>query len=438
MDAAAAKSRDAFLQIQSLPGREKNKILECLKTQLRARQSVIETANAEDLASAKEQVDEGKLSQSLFARLDISGAKFEKLIIGIDQIIALDDPVGKVTYANQMAPGLNLYRTTCPIGVLAVIFEARPDAAVQIGALALKSGNAVLLKGGKEAARSNAAIVHTFQAALEEAGHPKEAIQNIDTREDVAQLLKMDKYVDLVIPRGSNELVRYIKNNTTIPVLGHADGICAVYVDKAADMDKALKIVIDSKTHYPAACNAMETLLVHQDVVSIFLPGLKHMSGVSFVADPQSIEHLPDARTNAASEDDFVTEFLSLKCAIKVVSSLEEACAHINSHGSHHTDCIVSEDPQAQEAFCQRVDSAGVFVNASTRFADGFRFGFGAEVGISTNRIHARGPVGLDGLCLYKYRLYGNGQGAGDFDTAPYMHKPIEGIHGIEDIPERK
>eukprot|EP00397_Hematodinium_sp_SG-2012_P043815 GEMP01048792.1.p1 GENE.GEMP01048792.1~~GEMP01048792.1.p1 ORF type:complete len:457 (+),score=101.56 GEMP01048792.1:37-1371(+) len=438
MEDLARRSREAYLTIQSLSTENKNKVLQCLKTQLRTRQGIIEAANDEDVTIAKEQVEKGTLSKSLFARLSISGTKFDSLLTGIDQIIALEDPVGKITYANQMAPGLALYRVTCPIGVLAIIFEARPDAAVQIGALALKSGNAVLLKGGKEARRSNLAIVETFQAALQECGLSRDAIQMVDTREDVASLLKMDKFIDLVIPRGSNSLVRYIKDNTTIPVLGHADGLCAVYVDAAADLDKAVKIVTDSKMHYPAACNATETLLVHEKVAASFLPMIASMEGVTFRADTRSTKHLPEAQTVAATEEDFITEFSSLQLAVKVVDSLKDACAHINACGSHHTDAIVSEDADAQEYFCSTIDSAGVFVNASTRFADGFRFGFGAEVGISTNRIHARGPVGLEGLVLYKYRLYGDGHQAGQFDTKPFEHTRLSNIHSVDDIPERQ
>jgi len=378
--------------------------------------------------------------------LNISGAKFDNLITGIDDIIKLPDPIGVVTYANKVADGLNLYRQTCPIGVLLIIFEARPDAAVQIAGLAMKSGNALLLKGGKEAQHSNAALVSAMAAALEEVGLPPNCIQGVSTRTEIGELLKQDRYIDLVIPRGSNELVRSIKDASRIPVLGHADGICAVYVHEDADLEKAVKIVVDSKTNYCAACNSMETLLVNEKVVSKFLPmlatGLSTKDDVHYKADQICLPFLPPDKTEPATEADFNEEFMCHTMAVKSVDTLEAAIEHINEHSSGHTESIVTEDAQAAETFMSRIDSAGVYHNASTRFADGFRYGFGAEVGISTNRIHARGPVGLEGLTIHKYRLYGNGHTAagfgGDSPAHTFMHQRIPGISRTDDIPEAK
>jgi len=296
--------------------------------------------------------------------------------------------------------------------------EARPEAAVQIASLAIKSSNAVILKGGKEAARSVEALMKGFRKALEGAGLPGDAVQVVSTREDVKRLLELDEFVDLVIPRGSNELVRSVMNSTRIPVLGHADGICAVYVDKDADCETAVKVVVDSKTNYPAACNSAETLLVHSDCVESILSVIGAAladAGVKLHADADSIQFLPASCTVPAKESDFLTEYLSLEMAVKVVQDVHDAIEHINEHGSHHTDAIVTENGVTAETFLQGVGSAGVFYNASTRFADGFRYGFGAEVGVSTNRIHARGPVGMEGLVIYKYRLHGSGQVVADF-----------------------
>jgi len=354
----------------------------------------------------------------------------------------LPDPIGQVSYAMRLAEGLELYRQTCPIGVLLIIFEARPDAAVQIAGLAMKSGNALLLKGGKEAQRSNAALVAAMSAALEEVNLPRDCIQGVDTRTAVAELLKQDKYIDLVIPRGSNELVRSIKDASRISVLGHADGICAVYADEFADVDKAVRVCVDAKTNYCAACNSMETLLVHRKVIGGFLPklaaALSQKEGVRFKADSACLPHLPKDMSEPCCQADFDTEFLCHTMAVKAVDSVKEAIEHINAHGSGHTDVVVTEDPQVAETFMSRVDSAGVYHNASSRFADGFRYGFGAEVGISTNRIHARGPVGLDGLTIHKYRLYGSGHTAAGFaGQSPeyrFLHQRIEQVSRTEDI----
>ena len=303
-----------------------------------------------------------------------------------------------------------MYRVTCPIGVIGVIFESRPDALVQIASLALKSGNAVLLKGGREAERTNAALCDALREAAADVGLPADFAQLLHSREDVAAMLKEDALIDLIIPRGSKEFVRYIMDNSRIPVLGHSDGICHVYVDKSADVEMAVSIAVDSKAQNVAVCNACETLLVHRDIAADFLPKLlpamqeKH---VRLLGDEATRAIIP---VEAATEEDWRTEYLDYVLSIRVVDSLEAAIAHINRYGSHHTDCIVTRDDAAAKAFLTRVDSAGVYRNVSTRFADGFVYGFGAEVGIATGKLHARGPMGLDGLTTYKYKLLGDGQ----------------------------
>lgn len=446
MEEAAKRARGAAQVLAGVSIEKKNEALQAFKRQLLKSRAEIEEANRLDKADAEAAVKEGTLSTALQKRLDVTGAKFDTLLTGIDDILRLADPVGAVTYANKISEGLDLYRVTCPIGVLLIIFEARPDAAVQIASLAMKSGNALLLKGGKEAHRSNAALVAAMAAALQEVGLPDGCIQRVDSRADVAELLKLEQHIDLVIPRGSNELVRSIKDVSRIPVLGHADGICAVYVDEHADLEKAVKICVDSKTQYAAACNSMETLLVHEKVAASFLPrlaeALSSHQDVRYKADEACRPHLPAAVTELAEEADFFEEFLCHTMAVRAVPSVDAAIQHINSHGSHHTDAIVTEDRAVAEQFLRTVDSAGTFHNASTRFADGFRFGFGAEVGISTNRVHARGPVGLEGLVIYRYRLYGDGHVVGEFSgkqpSRHYVHEPIQGVSQLSEILARR
>lgn len=430
----AQRARAASLQLQYVPTERKNAALAAIKDRLAARRQDIIAANLKDQEAARAAVADGKLSSALYKRLDLNGpdgSKFESLLQGLDDVTRLDDPAGKVTLATRLDDGLDIYRVTCPVGVICIIFEARPECCVQISSLCLKSGNAVILKGGKEAAHSNAILVETIREALASVPDmPVDCVQLISSREAVSTLLALDEYVDLVIPRGSNSLVRYVQSNTRIPVLGHADGLCAVYVDEHADADKAVHVVVDAKTNYPAACNAAETLLVHRSLLSTLLPRLGEAlakAGVQLRADAECLPHLPPQTTRAAADEDFHTEFLDLTLAVKAVGSVEEAVEHINTHGSRHTDAIVSEDARAAELFMARVDSANVYHNASTRFADGFRYGFGAEIGVSTNKTHARGPVGLEGLMIYKYRLHGSGQGAGDYGPGKraYKHEPI-------------
>lgn len=391
-----------------------NALLAMQEHLLNAKESILQ-ANSADKEAAQARLEAGKISPSLFKRLELGGKKFDGLLTGIASVRGLPDPVGACSLSREIDEGLHLYRVACPIGVICVIFEARPEAAVQIASLAVKSANAVILKGGKEAEKSNAALVQAIRSALKSVQFPEDAVQLVATREEVRELLDQSKYIDLIIPRGSNELVRYISNNTRIPVMGHADGICSVYVDKMADPGKATDIVVDAKAQYPAVCNAAETILVHREALETILPaigtGLAEV-GVEVRADVPCkgvLQAVQGLKVVDASPEDYDTEFLDLTLAVKVVDSVEEAITHINEHGSGHTDSIVTEDEESAKRFMAMVDSAGVYHNASTRFADGFRLGFGAEVGVSTHRTHARGPVGLEGLMIYKYKLIGQG-----------------------------
>lgn len=416
LEGVARRARKASRGLLSLSTAQKNAALQALYDQLSLKKEAILAANETDKRAARERMDKGELSQSLFKRLELGGKKFDALLAGVKSVAGLSDPVGECSLSREIDEGLQLYRVACPIGVICVIFEARPEAAVQIACLAIKSANAVILKGGKEAEKSNAELVSAVREALRSVSFPEDAVQLVSTREEVKVLLDQSEYIDLIIPRGSNQLVKYITDNTRIPVMGHADGICAVYVDARANPQRARDIVVDAKAQYPAVCNAAETLLVHTNALETVLPvvglGLAE-ANVEVLADEASMAVLkaevPSLKVSAASPEDYDTEFLELKLAVKVVDAVEEAIQHINEHGSGHTDCIVTEDMDVAKQFLAMVDSAGVYHNASTRFADGFRLGFGAEVGVSTHRTHARGPVGLEGLMIYKYKLMGQG-----------------------------
>lgn len=401
----ASEARAASETLATLSLEARNAALLAIARALEAEKASIEAANHEDVAAATRDA----LAPALLKRLKFDGAKIADCVAGLESLARLPDPVGHVRERRELAPGLVLTRSTCPIGVIGIIFESRPDALVQISALCLKSGNCCLLKGGREALRTNRRLFEVVQAAAAAAGVPDGWIQLLETREDVGAMLAMDESIDLLIPRGSNAFVRYIMDNTRIPVMGHADGICHVYVDKAANPAMALDIVEDAKCQYPAVCNATETLLVHADLAAAFLPALEARLSA------RGVRLLGCERTRAiigcppAAEEDWDTEYLDLILSVKVVDGFDAAVRHINAHGSGHTDAIVTQDAAAAESFMNRVDSADVFWNCSTRFADGFRFGLGAEVGISTSKLHARGPVGLDGLMSYKWKLRGGG-----------------------------
>lgn len=427
----AKRAKAAAGRMAQLTTDQKNRALRSVAQQLNEHQARVLAANAKDLEAAQSLVQAGQMTESLYHRLELTEAKWREIIAGIEQLVTMDDPVGRVTLATELDEGLRLYRVTCPIGVVGVIFESRPDALVQIASLCLKSGNSVLLKGGHEAQHSNRALFEIIHAAAITAGIPADAMALLEDREDVAALLGADGLVDLIIPRGSNALVRYVQSNTTIPVLGHAEGICHVYVDRAADLDKARAITLDAKLSYPSACNAVETLVVHRDVAQAFLPEMVsalQQRGVEVRCDERAIEQCGSSNISRATDQDWRTEYGDLILAVRVVDSLEEAIEHINAYGSRHTDAIVTEDRAAFEQFFAEVDSAGVYWNASTRFADGYRYGFGAEVGISTGKLHPRGPVGLEGLVTYKYKLVGNGHTVGMYSgpgARRFTHKPL-------------
>lgn len=421
----AIKSRSAFYSISDSSSEQRNQTLLTLARLLTKNQDTIFEANAQDLSEAESE----HLAAPLLHRLMLNREKLEQVIRGLESLASLDDPLNRTLYATEITDCLKLYRVTSPIGVIGVIFESRPDALVQIASLCIKSGNAVLLKGGREAYRTNNVLCDIVRVALSDNGFPADTAQLLETREDVASMLKEDTLIDLIIPRGSNAFVRYIMDNSNIPVLGHADGICHVYIDKDADPDMAVKIAVDSKTQNVSVCNAMETLLVHREIApSILSVLMKALSdkNVEVRGDKETmdlIECLP------ATDTDWSTEYLDYILSIKIVSSLDEAINHINHYGSHHTDCIVTSDKKTASVFLRRVDSAGVYWNVSTRFADGYVYGLGAEVGISTGKLHARGPMGLEGLTTYKYKLLGNGQTMQEMKngTRKYIHKQLNG-----------
>ena len=400
----------------------RNAALRAIADALKANKERIFAANAEDCRAA----GENGIAPAVMKRLAFNEAKLTDVCKGIDQLISLPDPIGKSLLKRELDAGLVLERVSVPIGVIGVIFEARPDALVQISTLCLKSGNCAILKGGKETAGTNRVFFSIIHDAAVSAGLPSECLLQAELHNEIDELLQCEKDVDLLIPRGSNQFVQYIMNNTKIPVMGHADGICHIYVDRDVDMDMAINIIIDAKTQYTAACNAVETILINREIAPVFLPLLARSlkaAGVK-LRGTQEAEDLIARSSDAAAQidavdimddDDFRTEYLDMIISLKVVADVEEAIDHINRYGSHHTDSILTRDDAVAARFMQMVDSAGVYRNCSTRFADGFRYGFGAEVGISTSKLHARGPVGLEGLVTYKYLLCGNGQIVGDY-----------------------
>jgi len=420
--ARAVQARAASRQLASSAAEARDQALRAAAAILLERSEAVIQANAEDCAQA-----EG-LSPAARARLKVDSAKLAEMARGLEAVASLPDPLGRVRLRRLLDDGLELTQVTCPLGVLAVIFESRPDALLQIGSLAIKSGNAALLKGGREALNTNQLLAEVLHQGLAAAGLPEAAVQLLDGREDVDALLAMDDLVDLVIPRGSTALVRHIQAHTRIPVLGHAEGICHIYLDPSADAAKAVRIVRDAKVQYPSACNAVETLLVHRDartVLGLVAEDLR-AHGVELRGCPRARAALPWMA--AATEADWDTEYGEPILAVRIVDSLDEAVAHIHAHGSGHTEAIVAEDPQAAARFLAEVDASGVYHNASTRFADGYRYGFGAEVGISTGRLHARGPVGLDGLLSTKYLLRGDGHRVSDYagdGARPFLHRDL-------------
>ena len=425
LEKLAQEAKLASYTLASLSTVAKNQALNAVADKLEENKELIFQENSKDLEEAKSLLESGEINKSTFNRLKLDENKMRDMIKGIRDVKKLEDPVNKKLWAMGMDTGLDLYCVSCPIGVIGVIFEARPDVIPQICSLAIKSANAVLLKGGKEAHNTNTILVKLIKEALEQADFPKEAINLLYSREDVAKMLSMDKYIDLIIPRGGNSLVQYIKSNTKIPVMGHADGICHIYIDEQADVKKATDVCIDAKTQYPSACNAVETILIHESLLVNYLPQLVielEKAQVEVRGCERCREFVPHLKR--ATKEDWSTEYGDKIVSIKAVRDIFDAIAHINIYGSGHTDCIISEDKQAVESFMNLVDSAGVLANASTRIADGYRYGLGSALGISTAKTHARGPVGLEGLVIYKYKLYGAGQ-----TVAPYADGKKTFIH---------
>jgi glutamate-5-semialdehyde dehydrogenase len=410
--------------LSTLPTAAKDEALELIASALESNATAILAANAADVTAAEPLVRSGELSQSLFQRLLLSEDKLRIMIEGVRAVGQLPDPSGRILERTLLADGLTLEKITVPLGVLAVIFEARPDAITQISALAIKSGNAVILKGGREVEYTMGAILETMHSALALRSRvPADAICGVYGRESVRALLDMNRLIDLVIPRGSNALVQYIQHNTLIPVLGHADGVCHIFIDQAADPGMINRIVVDSKTQYPAVCNAVETVLIHAAIAPVVLPSLVR------ALEEKSVKIRGCERTRSLLPSAAIDPVLDLALAIRIVDSLDEALDHIERHGSHHTDAVLTEDAAAAGRFLEEVDSANVFHNCSTRFSDGFRYGFGAEVGISTSKLHARGPVGLDGIVTYKYRLTGSGHIVRDYtgsNALPFRHQKLK------------
>ena len=418
----AQQTRIAAGNLAILSTEDRNTALLAVAQALETATPEILQANQQDLKIA----EENNIAPALYARLKLGESKLQAAIAGVRDVAKLDDPIGVDQIHRELDEGLILKRVTCPLGVLGIIFEARPEALIQITSLAIKSGNGVILKGGSEAINSCQVLTKVICQALESTKVNSAAVQLLTTREEIKQLLDLDKYVDLIIPRGSNSFVSYVQDNTRIPVLGHADGICHLYLDRAADLQKAIAITVDAKTHYPSACNAIETLLVHQDIASEFLPQIAQAlekEGVQLRGDEATQKII---KVKAAGDHDWTTEYSDLILAIKIVDSADSAIAHINQYGSKHTDAIVTEDQPTADKFQNLVDAAGVYHNCSTRFADGFRYGFGAEVGISTQQMPPRGPVGLEGLVTYKYKVTGNGHIAATYtgeNAQPFTHR---------------
>jgi len=428
--AVARRAKASSRRLATVPGDRRVAALIAAADAIEERKLEILEANKRDCDEAIRAVEAGRMSRALFERLQLSQRSIAQMAVGVREVAALTDPLGRTLAVTELDEGLRLYKESCPIGVIGIVFEARPEIVPQIAALALKSGNAVILKGGSEAEHSNRVLIQIWTEVLASFEDiPPDAVNLLYTRADVEEMLSLEDEIDLIIPRGSQEFVRHVAERSRIPVLGHGEGICHVYVDNMAGLDKAFRIAFDSKVQYPAACNAMETLLVHEEVAGAFLPEMIsrfQAAGVEVRGCPRTIK-FGEAGVIAASEEDWKTEYSDLIVAIKIVDSADEAIDHINRYGSNHTEAIVTEDAHTASHFMERVDAAGVYHNVSTRFADGFRYGFGAELGISTSKLHARGPVGLEGLTTYKYKLIGNGQTVASYVTGErtFKHRTV-------------
>lgn len=426
---AARLARAASRQLASLSEEQRNHALQLAAERLEENEGQIVAANAEDVHAAERLVREGKMSRAMLSRLRVSEKTVADMAEKVRSVVRLPDPLGRKLSAMEMDQGLVLTKETCPLGVVAIVFESRPDVIPQVASLALKSGNAILLKGGSEAAHSNEILMSLWNLALADSGIPQGAAQLLHSRADVMELLNLDRDVNLLIPRGGKDFVASISRQSRIPVLGHGEGICHVYVHAAADLQKAERIVLDAKIDYPAACNAVETLLVDASIAATFLPTMVaklRAAGVEVRGCERTRAAASPEQVLAASDADWSTEYGDLILSVRVVDGLDQAIAHIHQFGSSHTEAIVTEDAAAAERFLKEVDAAGVLHNASTRFADGYRYGLGAEVGISNGKLHARGPMGLEGLTTYKYQLRGSGQTVADFKSGKkFTHRPL-------------
>jgi glutamate-5-semialdehyde dehydrogenase len=426
------RARKAAHVLATLSGERRNEALLAAANAIEARAEEILAANEKDCAAAQQAVERGELSRAMFARLRTSERGIAEMAARVRDVARLPDPLHRRLSTTELDDGLILHKETCPLGVIGVVFEARPEVVAQISSLALKSGNAVCLKGGAEAAESNDILVSIWRDALSAFPDiPVDSVVLIHTREDVAQILTLHEEIDLIVPRGSDQFVRYVTENSRIPVLGHGEGICHVYVHGDADLQKAIDVAYDSKVQYPAVCNAMETLLVHEEIAPVFLPRMIAefcKAGVEVRGCPRTQELALGQQVIAATEEDWKKEYSDLIVSVKVVDGVNEAIEHINRYGSRHTESIVTESHDVASRFMEFVDAANVFQNASTRFSDGFRYGLGAEVGISTGKLHARGPVGLEGLTIYKYKLFGKGQTVASYSKGQrtFKHRSIE------------
>jgi len=427
----ARSARTAARRLAQLSADTRNKVLLAAAAAIEENSRAILAANSLDCESAKQAVASGTMSPAMFARLQINERGIAQMAKQVREVAALPDPLGRLLEATELDEGLVLHKETCPLGVIGIIFEARPEVVPQVASLALKSGNAVVLKGGSEAANSNEALVSVWRECLRRYPDvPEDSLSLLQTRADVLELLALDRDVDLIIPRGSRSLVEFVAENSRIPVLGHGEGICHVYVDRAADIQKAVAVVYDAKVQGPAICNAAETLLVHEEIAPHFLPlaaAKLKQAGVEIRGCPSTVALLSKEQIVPATEEDWATEYSDLILSVKVVPSLEKAIDHINRYGSRHTESIVTEDASAAAELMNEVDAAGVYQNASTRFADGYRYGFGAELGVSNSKLHARGPMGLEGLTTYKFKLYGNGHIVADYVTGAkhFKHRKL-------------
>jgi glutamate-5-semialdehyde dehydrogenase len=427
----ARSAREASRRLALLSGETRRATLLALADALEGNGGRILAANTKDCAAAEKLLSTGEMTPALFSRLRIKQGGIAEMAARVREVANLPDPLGKRLAATELDQGLILHKESCALGVIAVVFESRPDVVPQVASLGLKSGNAVLLKGGAEAANSNESIVAVWRETLCRLPDvPQESIHLLQSRSDVMELLRLQGEVDLLIPRGSKEFVAFMEQNSRIPVLGHGEGICHIFVDRAADLNRAVTVTLDSKVQYPAACNSVETLLVHKDVAAAFLPRVVaelKRANVEVRGCPRVLALLPEVKLVPAIEKDWSTEYSDLILSVRIVDTVEQGLEHIHRYGSKHTECIVTEDQAVAERFLQEVDAAGVFHNASTRFADGYRYGLGAEVGISNGKLHARGPMGIEGLTTYKYKLRGNGHIVAEYSSGVrhFKHKPL-------------